>query len=139
MEEHNNTIVISKKSGETVKFDTCKIIESISKIVDLFAGIGGMVKEMVDKAAKSFYTALHEFCHWLMGGFFYRRRKEKKNSVIPDWIFVATLTPCVLSQKIKFYNYSFALRDIYLLRSQDRGSTDSSDANGYITDYLVAL
>lgn len=139
MEEHTNKIVISKRSGDTIEFDTSKIIEAISKIMDLFAGIGGMVKEMIDEAAKSFYAAMHEFCHWLMGGFFFGRRKEKKYNVIPGWISVVALAPCVLSQKIKFYNYSCILRYIYLLRSQDRGTTDSSDANGYTTEYLITL
>ena len=139
MEEHTNKIVISKRSEDTIEFDTSKIVEAISKIMDLFAGIGGMVKEMIDEAAKSFYAAMHEFCHWLMGGFFFGRRKEKKYNVIPGWISVVALAPCVLSQKIKFYNYSCILRDIYLLRSQDRGTTDSSDVNGYTTEYLIAL
>ena len=139
MEEHTNKIVISKRSGDTIEFDISKIVEAISKILDLFAGIGGMVKERIDEAAKSFYAAMHEFCHWLMGGFFFGRRKEKKYNVIPGWISVVALAPCVLSQKIKFYNYSCILRDIYLLRSQDRGTTDSSDANGYTTEYLITL
>lgn len=139
MEEHTNKIVISKRSEDTIEFDTSKIVEAISKIIDLFAGIGGMVKEMIDEAAKSFYAAMHEFCHWLMGGFFFGQRKEKKYNVIPGWISVVALAPCVLSQKIKFYNYSCILRDIYLLRSQDRGTTDSSDVNGYTTEYLIAL
>lgn len=139
MEEHTNKIVISKRSEDTIEFDTSKIVEAISKIMDLFAGIGGMVKAMIDEAAKSFYAAMHEFCHWLMGGFFFGRRKEKKYNVIPGWISVVALAPCVLSQKIKFYNYSCILRDIYLLRSQDRGTTDSSDVNGYTTEYLIAL
>ena len=106
MEEHTNKIVISKRSEDTIEFDTSKIVEAISKIIDLFAGIGGMVKEMIDEAAKSFYAAMHEFCHWLMGGFFFGRRKEKKYNVIPGWISVVALAPCVLSQKIKFYNYA---------------------------------
>lgn len=139
MEEHTNKIVISKRSEDPIEFDTSKLVEAISKIIDLFAGIGGMVKEMIDEAAKSFYAAMHEFCHWLMGGFFFGRRKEKKYNVIPRWISVVALAPCVLSQKIKFYNYSCILRDIYLLRSQDRGTTDSSDANGYTTEYLITL
>lgn len=139
MEEHTNKIVISKRSEDTIEFDTSKIVEAISKIIDLFAGIGGMVKETIDEAAKSFYAAMHEFCHWLMGGFFFGRRKEKKYNVIPGWISVVALAPCVLSQKIKFYNYSCILRDIYLLRSQDRGTTDSSDVNGYTTEYLIAI
>ena len=61
-----------------------KIVEALSKIMDLFAGIGGMVKEMIDEAAKSFYAAMHEFCHWLMGGFFFGRRKEKSTMLSLD-------------------------------------------------------
>lgn len=137
MEENTNTMKIIKRDGECVDFDITKICEAISKaLIDLFAGVGEIVKDIVEAASTSFYSALHSLCHWLMHGFWNRKRKEKHSGISHAIIKAAILLPSVISTTTTFCSYSRLLRNVYLLRTQDRCSDDSANADDY---WYIAL
>ena len=130
MEENTNTMKIIKRDGECVNFDITKICEAISKaLLDLFTGVGELVKEMIESASTSFYSALHSLCHWLMHGFWNKKRKEKHRGISHAIITAAILLPSVISTTTTFCSYSRLLRNVYLLRTQDRSSDDSANAD----------
>lgn len=127
-----NTMKIIKRDGACIEFDTHKICEAIcNSILDLFAGIGELVQRIVESASASFYSAMHSLCHWLMHGFWKRKRKETRSGLTHAIITAAILQPSVISTTSTFCSYSRLLRNVYLLRTQDRSSDDSAN-----TDYF---
>ena len=131
---------IVKRSGDVVTFDLSKLTKAIMKAIDLFAGLGDFINDIVDKMSVALYAATHSFCHWLMHGFGKAKRKERSYCLQPPVIvltafFYSSIKPITIS----FEEFSGILRNVYLQRTQNRGGSDSDDSENnnllYIATY----
>ena len=119
---------IIKRNGEEIVFDISKIVEAISKALDLLAGVAEAITEIVEDFERNFSSTLHSLAHWMLHCFASAGRKIRKVLHIS-----ANGTTClvfVISACVKILNQvadvvSCKTRSTYLLRTQDRGSSDS--------------
>ena len=130
---------IIKRNGEEIVFDTSKIVNAIMKVVDLFAGIGGLISDMVEEVERDLSSALHTFAHWLMHGFSSMGRKIRKVlhcSSFEAMCLVSAISACVKILSLVSGYVSCKTRAIYLLRTQDGGSSDSEGDS--VFNYIAA-
>lgn len=142
IEALSDTVEVAEAATETIRktFDfsaiTAAISSALSRIVDLFAGVGGLIQER--------FTYLHEcahnFFHWFFAqvtGYFRKRKERRQHNNLLELkkVLVLCVFPCVKALAIKFHESTILIRFVFLLRNQDRGSSDDSD-NYFI--YAVA-
>lgn len=142
IEALSDTVEVVEAATETIRktFDfsaiTAAISSALSRIVDLFAGVGGLIQER--------FTYLHEyahdFFHWFIAhitGFFRKgtERRQHNNLLELKKVLILYELPCVKALAIKYHENTILIRFVFLLRNQDRGSSDDSD-NYFI--YAVA-
>lgn len=122
MEE--NTIRITKRNDEVFVIDIRRMFETLSAWDDL-------IDDILENVKIAFYTALHSIWHCIANGFLSRRRRGRKPRHIHHaFIMVAVLIPSVHTTTTVFSSFEVLIRKVYLQRTQDRGSDDSS-SNGY--------
>ena len=130
---------IIKRNGEEFVFDTSKIVKAVMKAVDLFAGVGGLINEIVEAVERSFYAALHSVAHMILHGFYSVGRKIKKALHCPSYVvmcLVSAISACVKILSLVSGYVSCKTRAMYLLRTQDRGSSDSEGDTAFV--YIAA-
>ncbi len=129
MEE--NTIRITKRDDEELIFDISRITETICQMFEALSVWDNLIDDILENVKIAFYTALHSICHCIANGFLSRRRSERKPRHIHHaLIMAAVLIPSVHTTTTVFNSFDILIRKVYLQRTQDRGSDDSS-SNGY--------
>lgn len=134
VEPVSSTIEIISETTEVVRrtFDLSGITAAIMQTVDLFAGVGALIRESFSALHERMHEAMHNLWHWLVAQFkeFFEKRKERKqHNLLLEVKQVIILCPnsCIKSLTIDFHEHTQLIRKTYLLRNQDRGSDDSSD------------
>lgn len=131
MEE--NTIRITKRNDEELVFDISRIAEAICQIFETLSDWDDLIDDILENAKIAFYTALHSIWHCIANGFPSRLRKERKPRHIHHAFIMATvLIPSVHTTNVTFSSFAILIREVYLQRTQDRGSDDPS-SNGYFS------
>ena len=131
MEE--NTIRITKRNDEEFVFDISRITETICRMFETLSDWDDIIDDILENVKIAFYTALHSICHCIANGFLSRRRKEIKPRHIHHAFIMATvLIPSVHTTTVAFSSFAILIREVYLQRTQDRGSDDPS-SNGYFS------
>lgn len=121
-----------ERSGEKIVFDTSKIVEAVIKVaaeaIDLFAGIAEIISEAVEAIERDLSTALHSFAHWMMQCYYSAKTKINHfrcyNPILAIYA-VFTIGACVKILILAAESVACKTRASYLLRTQDRGSSDS--------------
>ena len=128
MEE--NTIRITKRNDEEFVFDISWITETICRMFETFSDWDDLIDDILENVKIAFYTALHSIWHCIANGFLPRRKSGRKPRHIHHaFIMAAVLIPSVHTTTV-FSSFEVLIRKVYLQRTQDRGSDDSS-SNGY--------
>lgn len=129
MEE--NTIRITIRDAKEIVFDISKINEAICRMFETLSDWDNLFDDILENAKIAFYAALHSIWYFIANGFPLRRRKESKPRHIHyTFIMAAVLIPSVHTTTVAFSSLAILIREVYLQRTQDRGSDDSS-SNGY--------
>lgn len=112
---------ITKTNDECITFDINKIAEILSKALEK---IKDYMHDLVERIADTLVSMMDSVCHWFMRT--HSSRKKKHRCYFPHAIYAAIhYFPYEIPQITIFHKISFLIRDIYLLRTQDRGSTPS--------------
>lgn len=136
MEE--NTIRITKRNNEELVFDISRITEAICRMFETLSNWDDLIDNILENAKIAFYTALHSIWHCIANGFLSRRRKKRKpRHIYHAFIMAAVLIPSVHTTTVAFSSFAILIREIYLQRTQDRGS-DAPSSNGYF-NYIALL
>ena len=139
-----STIEVISKTTEVVRkaFDFSGITAVIMRTVDLFAGIGGLLRDSFTAFHERMHETIHNFWHWLVAHFIelldrQKERRQKNLLLTLKQVIILCPNPCIKSLVINFHEHTPLIRKIYLLRNQDRGSDDSSD--NYCYDKVTLL
>lgn len=125
MEE--KTIKITKRDNEELIFDISRITETICRMFETLSDWDALIDDILENAKIAFYTALHSIWHCIAHGFLSRRKKERKPRHIHHaLIMAAVLIPSVHTTTATFSSFAILIRKVYLQRTQDKGSDDSS-------------
>ncbi len=129
MEE--NTIRITKRNDEEFVFDISQITETICRMFETLLDCDDLIDDILENVKIAFYTALHSIWHCIANGFLSRQRSGRKPRHIHHaFILAAILISSVHTITTAFSSFEVLIRKVYLQRTQDRGSNDSS-SNGY--------
>lgn len=153
MDENNTSgMKIVKRSGEEVSFDTSKIAEAISSsmhIIDLFAGAGGLleglrealsifaervsaiVSSIVEKS-KDFFISFLDRMREIFQNLKNKRKERRHPRPVHALIVARILIICVRHFTVGFLEFFPEIRMTYLLRSQDRSSSDAENNVEYM-------
>lgn len=115
-------------------FDFTGIVKAFMESVQkLFSN--DWIDEMIEQILENTRTIAHTFLHWLMSGFGIFKRKERRRKLIYLPILkVAILCPCVKELIISFHERIVLIMNVYLHRSQDRGTSNDGEEH-----YLYAV
>lgn len=147
MDENTTGLTVVKRSGEAVTFDTSKIPDAISnsiRVVDLFAGVGGLleglseslshlaetVSELMDSVRDRYREMIIQIIEHLRDillGVKYRRKERLHPRQLHALLVARVLIICVKHFTVGLLEVAPEIRKIYLLRSQDRGSSDKGN------------
>lgn len=128
-----NIIIITKRNYEEPVPVINWIAEAMCQMFETLSDWGDPIDDIRKNAKIAFYTALHSIWHCIVNGFPSRRRKERKSRHIHHAsIMVTVLIPSVHTTTITFSSFAILIREVYLQRTQDRGSDDPS-FNGYFS------
>lgn len=132
---------IIKRSGEEVVFDASKIVDAIARVADLFSGIKAVIQEICEEFERNLVTALHSFAHWMIQFFSPSGRRTRTriisyNPALAVCTVLSPITACVKILILVAASVKHQTQASYLLRTQDRGSSDSHTAGYY--PYAVA-
>lgn len=126
MEE--KTIKITKRNDEELIFNISRITKTICRMFETLSDWDVLINNILENAKIAFYTALHSIWHCIAHGFLPRRRKERKlRHIHHEFIMAAVLIPSVhTTTTVAFSSLAILIRKVYLQRTQDKGSDDSS-------------
>lgn len=156
MDENRNTeFEITEDSVENTSYVPSKTVETIAnslKVVDLFAGVGGLLDglrealsifaermsalvETIVESSKSIIVRILEHIREFYQNFKYRRKERRHPRPLHALIEARILIICAKHFTVGFLEYFTEIRKTYLLRSQDRSSSDkeSNVENMYVT------
>lgn len=126
------TIRIVKRNNEEVTFSIHKIVEAINAAVSKL--VDECLEELYDSIQRTFYSIVHSAWHWLMRLFDKENYRKEKSISCPlhAYISTAVLFSCVKPVTSVFCRFSQRIRNIYLLRTQDRSTDADSADNNFI-------
>lgn len=126
-----NTIRIIKRNGEVLVFDNSRITDALCWMFGPPSDRDDLIDDILENAKIAFYTALHSIWHCIANGFLSRWRKERKpHHIHHAFIMTAVPIPSVHTTTVAFSSFAILIREVYLQRTQDRGS-DTLSSNGY--------
>ena len=120
---------ISTRSEEEIVFDVDKIYAAITRVLDLFDGIGGMIEEITDNLSRALMAFAHGLSHCILHGFrkFGKRARRILGSFRRSTECVASaVRSCVRILTLHYDERKSIFLRKCLLRSQDRGSSDDN-------------
>lgn len=124
------------KEGRTVEFDVSKICEAVQKAYEtlesVFDEIDEMVEEAIDNLGRLLYSFAHSLAHWLLHAYAVFTSRIKK-AICFDPYSAIRLTAIIFIRvkllTVSILGYIHVYRVARLLRTQDRGSDESSDSD----------
>lgn len=126
------TIKIIKRNEEEVTFSIQKIVEAIKAAVRQL--VDDCLDELYDMIHSTFYSIVHSAWHWLMRLFDKENYRKETSFSCPlhAYFSAALLFSCVKPVTSVFCRFSKRIRNIYLLRTQDRSNDADSAGRNFI-------
>lgn len=122
------TLKIIKRNEEEITFSIHKIVEAITDAARQ------IINECFERIHEAFLAMLHSTWHWLMH-WFHRKNHRKENLIgcpLHALFSTAILFSCVQPVTSVFFRFSQRIRNIYLLRTQDRSNDADNADNNFI-------
>lgn len=122
------TIKIIRRNEEEIILSIHKIVEAITDAARQ------VINECIERIHEVFISMLHSTWHWLMH-WFHRKNHRKENLIgcpLHALFSTAALFSCVKPVTSVFCRFSQRIRNIYLLRTQDRSTDADSADNNFI-------
>lgn len=122
------TIKIIKRNEEEITFSIDKIVEAIT------AAARQVIEDTLEHVHELFLSILHSTWHWLMH-WFHRKKHRKENLLscpLHALFSTAFLFSCVKPVTSVYARFSKRIRNIYLLRTQDRSNDADNAENSFI-------
>lgn len=126
------TLRIVKRNEEEITISVHKIVEAITAATRQV--INECIEEICERVHELFLSMLHSTWHWLMHWFHRKNHRKEKLIGCPLHALFSTavLFSCVKPVTSVFPRFSKRIRNIYLLRTQDRSNDADSADNNFI-------